>query len=148
MNEEIKPAPPIQNDRIMAALAHLTAIIPVSGIIGPIVIWATQRDKSQFVAFQALQAIAYQLVMILSWFAGMACYMGSFFFILIPLSNRSYVGLSSAMALFPFIVFGVLIIGSIIFILYGLVAAVMVLKGKEFRYIFIGNWLTRYLQQK
>ena len=50
-----------QDERIMAALSHATALLPFMGVIAPIVIWVTQKDKSQYVAFQALQAMAYQL---------------------------------------------------------------------------------------
>jgi uncharacterized Tic20 family protein len=32
---------PSQNDKIMAALAHISAILPFMGVIAPIVIWAT-----------------------------------------------------------------------------------------------------------
>jgi uncharacterized Tic20 family protein len=53
---------PNQNDKIMAALAHISALLPLMGVIAPIVIWATQKDKSEYVAFQALQAVVYQLV--------------------------------------------------------------------------------------
>ena len=148
MNEEIKPTPPTQNDRIMAALAHLCVILPMTGIIGSIVIWATQRDKSQFVAFQALQAIVYHLLSILAWFAGSACYACSFFALVLPFSGWSDSdGLYSFLSLTPFVVFGLLAIVFIVYILYGIVAAVLVLQGKDFRYIFIGNWLERYLQQ-
>src|SRR5512145_1209636 len=80
---------PSQNDKIMATLAHASAILPFMGVIAPIVIWVTQKDKSEYVAFQALQAVAYQLLMILAWFVGMGCYMLSFFsmFLTIPFAG-------------------------------------------------------------
>ena len=40
-----------QDDKVVAALAPLIAII----------VWATQKGKSPFVAFQSLQALVYQL---------------------------------------------------------------------------------------
>lgn len=81
---------PSQNDKIMAALAHVSAILPFMGVIAPIIIWATQKDKSEYVAFQALPAVAYQLLMILAWFVGMGCYMLSFFtmFLRIPFAGE------------------------------------------------------------
>ncbi len=39
-----------QDERIMAALAHASAILPMWGAIAAIVIWATQREKSAFTA--------------------------------------------------------------------------------------------------
>ena len=47
---------------------------------------------------------------------------------------------------FPFIIFGLIFLGGITFIIYGLVAAVMVLQGRDFRYIIIGERLERYLR--
>src|SRR5512147_3094320 len=76
---------PNQDERVMAALSHVSALLPMIGVIAPIVIWATQKEKSQYVAFQALQAIAYQLSMVAAWFIGMGCYMCSI--ISFPLSS-------------------------------------------------------------
>ena len=143
---------PSQNDKIMAALAHISAILPLMGVIAPIVIWATQKDKSEFVAFQALQAVAYQLVMILAWFVGMGCYMLSFFgtFFSIPLAQGN--GNEPSPLFFlgfmvPFIVIGAMFLGSAIFIVYGLIGAIQVFQGKNFRYIIIGDRLTNYLKK-
>lgn len=145
---------PNPNDKIMAALAHISAILPFMGVIAPIVIWVTQKDKSEYVAFQALQAVAYQLVMILAWFVGMGCYMLSFFsmFLTIPFAGGDGDMNPAAAPFFllgtfvPFLVFGAIMIGGAIFVIYGLIAAIQVFQGKDFRYIFLGNRLARYLQ--
>lgn len=34
----------------------------------------------------------------------------------------------------------------LVFIIYGLTGAVRVIQGKDFRYILLGDWVTRYLQ--
>ncbi len=144
MNNQAAQAQPTQNDRIMAALAHVTAIVPVTGLLAPIVIWVTQREKSAYVAFQALQAIVFQLSMILAWFIGMAIYMGSFF-IAVPFSASSR-GFPAFM-LVPFGVMGLMMVATLAFIAYACVATVMVMQGKEFQYIIIGDALKRYLRQ-
>jgi len=113
-----------------------------------VLIWVTQRDESEFVAFQALQAIAYQITMFLGWFLGMGCYMCSFFAIFIGLPfTASSDGFPYAIfgTFLPFIVFGLLMFGVMLFTLYGVLAAIMVIQGKDFRYIIIGNWLEKYL---
>ena len=143
---------PTQDERVMAALSHISALLPMVGVIAPIVIWITQKDKSKYVAFQALQALAYQLIMILAWFIGMGCYMLSFFgtFFTIPFSDSS----QSASPLFalgfiiPLLVFGAIFIGGFFFIIYGIVGAVMAFQGKPFRYIIIGNRVERFMQPK
>ncbi len=58
----------VSNDeRTMAALAHGSIIFTlftggVGGLIVALVVWAVHRDKSEWVAHQALQALAFQLV--------------------------------------------------------------------------------------
>jgi uncharacterized Tic20 family protein len=150
--EENKSIQPVdQNDRIMAALAHVTAILPVMGVIAPIIIWATQRERSEFVGFQALQAAVYQLSMVVAWIVGMACYMCSFFVLLIPTSINQYGGRFSGewVAVFlPLFVLGLILLGGLAFVIYGVVAAILVLQGRDFRYILIGDWLEGYLQRK
>ena len=142
----------------MAALAHVTIILPFMGIIAPIVIWVTQKEKSEYVAFQALQALAYQLTLVLFWFLAMACYMCSFFgsFLgMIPLTATSPeepnpVAVGGFMLTFflPFAIFGAMFLGVILYIIYGIIAAVMVVQGKDFRYFIIGTRLERYLGPK
>jgi len=140
-----------QNDRIMAALAHITAVIPMMGMIAPIIIWATQKDKSEYVAFQSLQAIIYQLSIILAWLLGMGCYMAAFFgmFILIPLSDSfsNSVPMDIFGVFLPFLVMLVMMFGGIAYVIYGVVAAVMTFQGKNFRYVVIGNRLEKYLSE-
>ena len=142
------------NERIMAALAQVTVLLPLIGVIAPIVIWVTQREKSKYVAFQALQAVLYQLLIVLWWVLGMGCYMVSIFgmfALTIPLASASSSSQAGLLAmipvLFPFGVMGLMILGFLVFIIYGCVAAVLVFQGRNFRYLLIGNWLAKYLQQ-
>ena len=145
-----------QNDKIMAALAHISAIIPFMGVVAPIVIWATQKDKTEYVAFQALQAVAYQLLMISTWFVGMGCYMPSSIsmFLGIPLAGSNGGRVDPSIAplfavgfMFPFIILGAIFVGGALFIIYGIIAAVQVFQGKDFRYRIIGNRLMDYLKK-
>jgi hypothetical protein len=107
------------------------------------------------VAFQALQALAYQLTMIVAWFLGMGCYTCSFFINFLIMFLLESPGQSQTVDpvfgftfLTPFIVFGVVLIGEIAFVIYGLVGAVTVFQGKPFRYVLIGDRVERFLQQK
>ena len=149
MDKEEKVETVDQNDRIMAALAHVTALLPMMGVIAPIVIWATQKDKSEFVGFQALQAVVYQITMIVFYFLSMALYMCSFFglFATMPFFDTSSPGVPPVMfgAFLPFAIMGVMLIGFLIFVVYGVVATVSILSGKDFRYIVIGKRLENYL---
>jgi uncharacterized Tic20 family protein len=146
---------PTQDERVMAALANVSAILPFMGVIAPIVIWVTQKDKSQYVAFQSLQALVYQLTMIVAWMVGMGCYMCSFFFtfLTIPFSSSTQTTPASDPLFFitffiPFLIFGGIFLGGFLFVIYGIVGAVMAFQGKPFRYVIIGRRVERFMQQK
>lgn len=135
----------------MAALSHASALLFFMGAIISTLIWITQKDKSKYVAFQALQALTYHIVMILLSFLGMICYMGSFFltFVFVPLSGSSQNSpLTGLFFLIPFLVFGLIGLAGFIYICYALVGAVMTLQGKDFRYLFLGRVLDKYLEKR
>jgi uncharacterized Tic20 family protein len=154
---DLPPTTPSQEDKIMAALAHVSVLLPLMGVIAPIVIWATQKEKSAFVGFQALQAAAYQISLILVWFGGMGCYLCSFFgmFILIPggllfaESDAAWLAPLFGLPFFlPFAVIGTMLLAMLVFVVYGLVAAVLVLQGRPFRYVLVAHWIERYLARQ
>jgi uncharacterized protein len=152
--ENIDAMKPTQDERIMAALSHIAAIIPFMGVIAPIVIWVTQKDKSRYVGFQALQAMAYQILDILVMFLGYACYMVFFFgtfasaALFAATSNKD--PMMNSPELFMILPFGVILllgISQMMVILYGIVAAIFSLQGKPFRYLIIGKRIERYIQK-
>lgn len=141
--------PPTQDERIMAALSHGAILLPFTGAIVPIVVWITQKDKSPYIAFQSLQALVYHGILILGWFIGMACYIASF---ITPFLGMAVAGSGGddAFGLFPLIpfgVFGLILCSGAVFLAYGLIAAILCLQGKDFRYLLIGDVLSRRLQE-
>ncbi|MGV8018341.1 MAG: DUF4870 domain-containing protein [Ignavibacteria bacterium] len=48
-----------QDEKLLALLSHLSLLF--GGIILPIIVWAVQKDKSQFVRFHSLQAIFFHI---------------------------------------------------------------------------------------
>jgi uncharacterized Tic20 family protein len=149
---------PTPDERILAALAHITILVPLMGVIAPILIWVTQKDKSRYVGFQALQAVVFQLLLVLTWFLGMGCYMASFFISFIGMAgfgagNPSSTPTSSpgevfgvVWVLIPFLVFGLMILAGLAFVIYGIIAAIQALRGTPFRYALIGDRVERFLQ--
>jgi uncharacterized membrane protein len=162
-----------QDEKIMAAIGHATIIWPVLGMIAPLVVWATQREKSQYVAFQALQAGVYHMTLILAGFACGICYFCAYlgmivgiisvpvsmFFTLppqgpmpdeLPPTALIPMGLSFlGMIVFYVAIFGLLFLGVAVwaaYIGYGLYGAVANLQGKDFRYAILGSRLERYLE--
>lgn len=64
-----------KDERNLAMLAHLSAfaglIVPILGQIGgPLIVWATQRERSAFVAEQSREALNFNITVVL---AGMVC---------------------------------------------------------------------------
>ncbi len=154
MSGEIKEAGiSAQDERVMAAIAHATIIFSAVGLIGPLVIWGTQRERSAFVAFQALQAAAYQFLLLLGGLLAGALYMCSF--MSVPVTGLLSAPLGEGAALcVPFLAFScafglvfLLMLVWLAYVGYGIFAAVSVLQGKEFRYAFLGPRLERYLEQ-
>ncbi len=130
-----------QEERLLAGLAHGSIVAGAIGPVAGLLIYLIQKEKSAFVARQALQAALYQLlglgVMIVAW----SCW-GSFYALtFIPLITNAekyqdapppifWVGLGSMVI--PFILMGM-------WGLYGLYGAVRVWLGTDFRYALIGR---------
>jgi uncharacterized Tic20 family protein len=149
----IEPARPKSDERVMAALSHGSIILPFWGLIASIFIWVLQKDKSAYIRFQSLQAVAFHIVSILFSFIGFACYFLTFFLnfgSIFMLSNTEPTSGPPPMFfltfMLPFAVFGLMMLIGLVFIIYGIVAAVLTAQGKDFQYIVIGNRVKQFLQ--
>ncbi len=147
-----------QDERIIAALGHVSVLVPMVGMIAPITIWVTQRERSRDVAFQSLQAIAFQITFILLWVIGFGCYAAFFFLMffssfILPVafqgtdSGPLAGALLGGMFLIPVSIIVLMIVMFFTMIIYGIVAAILTFQGKEFRYAIVGRWVERYMQQ-
>lgn len=134
-----------QDERIMAALAHVSIIIPYAGFAVPAIVWVTQKDKSRYTAFQSLQALAWQLLMFVLSFVAGGCYMISIFGAVLTMPDSGS-GSSIAPFILPFAVIGCITIGVFVMIIYAIVGAVMAFMGKDFRYIILGDLVERFMQ--
>ena len=138
-----------QDEKTLAALAHGSILLGLltsgmGGIIAALVIWIVQKEKSAYVAAQALQALVYQgitfLLTMIAWCCWGVLYTA---LIVVPLIGNPgaydaapptglWVGL--ALMVVPFGIWGLTI-------LYGLYGAARCLSGHDFKYAVIGNWL-------
>jgi uncharacterized Tic20 family protein len=66
MPEEYPLSTPSGDERILALLSHLLAIVPGVGIIGPLVIYLLKRDESSFVAENAKESLNFQITIFLA----------------------------------------------------------------------------------
>lgn len=132
-------------NRLLAALAHGSIVAQGLGLIVGIFIYINQREKSAYVAFQALQAAVYQFISLIivvgSWIAWTVFYMLSF----IPMIQNPeqfsdapppifWIGMGSMVI--PFAIMAVVGV-------YGLWGAIRVFQGKDFRYLLLGRWLEK-----
>ena len=154
-----------QDDYITAALAHGTAVIPIWGLIATIIIWATQKDKSRFVAFHALQATIYQAMPFIGFLFIFGCYFCSFAFSFLPFigilpfigdmpdANEGVIAflitiLTIIPITLPMLVIGLAIFVYLAYIGYALYSALRVFQRHDVRYPLIGRWVERHLEQE
>ncbi|MGZ6346435.1 MAG: DUF4870 domain-containing protein [Anaerolineales bacterium] len=126
------------DERTWGILAHLSTLLNlVTGFGGPIaalIIYLIYKDHSRFVAYHALQSMVFQLIW---WFGGG---------ILIGLMWAVVGGLSMILVgiiLIPFAVLFtfVLLLLPVGALIYGVVGAVQVNQGYDFKYWLVGDWV-------
>lgn len=135
-------------DKLIAAICHLSGLIFMFGAITPLVIWVTQKDRSETIRFHALQTIAVQTAVILLYMLGMGCYMLSIF-AFIPFSammvETSSTPEASPLIFIPIaiiiLIFGIMCLAGPAYLIMIVVAAVRTLQGHDFRYPLIGSWI-------
>ena len=136
------PLPPqplsASEERTWSMLAHLSVLLNlITGFLGPVaalLIYLVYKDRSRKVAYHALQAMLFQLI---CWYGG-GLLIGAMWatvgvlsavligVILIPIA----VVLTLALVLLP--------VGSVI---YGILAAIQVNQGQDFKYWLVGDWV-------
>lgn len=137
---------PSQDERILAALVHAAALLPFWGIILSGLIWATQREKSDYVRHQGVQALAWQAAAVAMMFVGMGCYLASFF---LGFATMLFTGATDEppflFPLFPLFSMGLLFLLMAVFIVGGLIGTIQSLQGRKFVYPIIGTRVQEYL---
>ncbi len=130
-------APPLspEDERTWAMLAHLSILLnlftAVIGVVVPLVIYLAYKDRSRYVAYQAMQAFVFQLI----WWVGGGFVVGAMWAVVGVLS-AVLVGLICI----PFaILFSFFPLGAIV---YGVIGGIQCYQGQDFRYWLVGEWVT------
>lgn len=113
-------SPYTQDERLMAAIAHAGIFLT---IIVALIIWLTQKDKSKYVAFQAKQALVYQLVLTVGF---------TVLWVLTILLTFVLIG---------FLLIPILLLLALAAVVYGLYAAWETYQGRDFMYAVLGEML-------
>jgi uncharacterized Tic20 family protein len=135
---EYTPTPPQPlseaDERLWAMLAHLSVLLNlVTGFLGvftPLLLYFMFRDRSRFVAFQAMQSFMFQLV----WWGGSVVLIGILWTI-VGLLSAVFIGLICIpiAILFSFLPFAAVI--------YGIIGAIQTYQGQDFRYWLVADWV-------
>jgi uncharacterized protein len=136
------------DERLLAALAHASALLSTAGLIVPLIIWLTQKERSRFVAVQSLQALVFQASFQLLWLLIFGCYflffMGTITSIMIFPENQIPIYPGMILPL-HFSVMAVGLIGGLGFLVYAIFAAAEAYQGRNFRYPVIGRYVEKRL---
>ena len=132
-----------EDERLWAMLAHLSVLLNlVTGFLGvaaALVIYLIYRDRSRYVAFQALQAFLFQLL----FWAGGGILIGAVWAIVGALSVVVIGILLIPLAILATVIFALM---PIIAVVYGVVGGIETNSGKDFRYWLVGDWALNLLQ--
>ena len=138
---------PSQENRLLAALSHASILFSSAGVLVPLVIYVTQKNKSPYLGLQALQAFLWQITAFVFMIITSSCMVGA---VLLPtfLATSSPTSRSleaNAGGIF-FLMMGsifLMIFGNLAFLIYGIVGAFLAYQGKDFRYAIVGNLIDR-----
>ncbi len=136
------PTPPQQlsasEERTWSMLAHLSVLLNlVTGFAGPIgalIIYLIYKDRSRLVAYHSLQSMIFQLI----WWYGGGLLIGGMWAI-VGILSAILIGI----VLIPFavVITLVLLILPLGALIYGVVGAIEVNQGHDFKYWLVGDWV-------
>lgn len=140
----VEPPAPLSpaDERLWAMLAHLSVLLNlVTGFLGvgaALIIYLVYRGRSRYVAYQALQALMFQLI-----FWGGGGLLIGLVWAVVGLLSAVLVGL----LLIPFAVIATIVLAAfpVVAVVYGLVGAIQCNRGEDFRYWLIGDWALNLL---
>jgi uncharacterized protein len=92
--------PPTSDERLMAILSHILAIVPGIGILGPLIIYLAKKD-APFIAQHARESLNFQITVIIAYIVAvltMILLIGFFLFWMIGIVNTILVIVASIRA--------------------------------------------------
>jgi len=133
------PAPPLSpaDERTWAMVAHLSVLLNlVTGFLGvaaALAIYLVYKDRSRYVAYQAMQAFLFQLI----FWAGGGLIIGIMWAVVGALS-AIFIGIF----LIPFalILTFVFLLFPVLAMVYGIIGGIRCSSGEDFRYWLISDW--------
>ena len=139
MNDAISVPAPTQDEKTMAMLAHVLQIF--TWWIGPLVIFIVKQD-SKFVRFHALQALLWQIALIVFWMLGMGVWIAVIFSTIFSSIAKAAPNQAPPVAVFAGIGLIWLLLMAVYLsnILFGILFGVKAGRGEWASYPLIGRW--------
>lgn len=134
---------PTSEECLFAALAHIGIIangFNLLGIIGAVLIWATQRKHSRYVADHALQALMFQVLVLLLVGALLLTWGGVLVLSFLPAVFRPDLYAADPPIAFRLtLLMGLMLLALVVVfaVLYGLLGAFAAWRGHPFRYALV-----------
>jgi uncharacterized protein len=125
-------------ERTWSLLAHLSVLLNlITGFAGPVaalIIYLIYKDRSRLVAYHALQSMIFQLI----WWYGGGLLIGGMWAVVGALTPILIGIVLIPVALVMTLVLALLPMGAVI---YGVIGAVQVNQGQDFKYWLVGDWV-------
>jgi uncharacterized Tic20 family protein len=139
-------------EQVVSAILHASSPYVFLAIAASSVVWTQQRARSRFLAFQSLQALLFQLFTFLVILLVFALFAAGFLFAaftgLIARTSVTEPELTAFLINSALLGFGVIHFFMFVFPLWGVWAAVQVLRGRNFRYPIIGRLATQWMARQ
>lgn len=137
-----------QEERLLAAVAHGSALLPFFGIIVPLYIWITQKDWSKCVRFHAIQALVHQMILPAATLAVYLVGIWGFYGTLVArLSTDPGGALPTGLLALRCILVIAVLGGWGLTVTLGLMGMSHTLAGRDFLYPFIGSWVASRIDE-
>jgi uncharacterized protein len=130
------------DERTWAMLAHLSVLANlVTGFLGPVaalLIYLVYKDRSRYIAYHALQSTINQLI----WWVGGGALIGVIWAVT-GMLTLVIIGLLCI----PFsLLLTILVLAMpLVSLIYGVIGAIEVSQGRDFRYWLVGDWVRNTL---
>lgn len=137
--------------RWVAAAGHFSVLIMLWGMLAPLTAWILQ-GKNQFLRFQSIQTLIYQVVTTIIFFVGGFLYLFGLVLLITSMGAIGDPNLNSSSNIVSIIVVGVsLLVAAVLILIVPLLhilgqwAGYRILKGENYRYPWIGKLVEKRL---
>jgi uncharacterized Tic20 family protein len=148
-----------RESQFVVSMSHAAGVLMMWGVLTPLALWITQKERSPYLRFQSMQATVYQFLAILGYFAFTAIYflffIGFFGLMVIGGSATQFSAGSSFGAIALLIFVFVMLLMWVVFMfavptyhLFAMIAGIQTLKGRDYHYPLLGNFIARRMNSE